>query len=112
VAVIAANAAVDALIVRPTDAAVIVGIVEQRAIVPRALLTRVPQRLIALRPLFVHAPAKVSDGHAGVTIRRPGGSFLLQVQCDMSAKVAQRVKKVAPAGNPTVLKRLLRKESG
>jgi hypothetical protein len=30
----------------------------------------------------------------------------------MSAKVAQRVKKVAPAGNPTVLKRLLRKESG
>jgi hypothetical protein len=70
VTVVAAIVAVDALIVRSTDAAVIVGIVQQRTIVLRALLACVPQRLKMLRPLLIHTWAKVSDDHAFVTITR------------------------------------------
>jgi hypothetical protein len=70
VAVVAAVVAVDALIVRSTDAAVVVGVMQQRAIVLLALLARVPQRLKMLRPLLIHTWAKVSDDHAFVTITR------------------------------------------
>jgi hypothetical protein len=75
VAVVAAIVAVDALVVRSTDAAVIVGIMQQRTIVLRAFLARVPQRLKVLRPLLIHTWAKVSDDHACVTIT-PARRFL------------------------------------
>jgi hypothetical protein len=75
VAVVTAIVAVDALVVRPTDAAVIVGIMQQRTIVLRAFLARVPQRLKMLRPLLIHTWAKVSDDHACVTIA-PARRFL------------------------------------
>jgi hypothetical protein len=75
VAVVAAVVAVDALIVRSTDAAVVVGVMQQRAIVLLALLARVPQRLKMLRPLLIHTWAKVSDVHACVTIA-PARRFL------------------------------------
>jgi hypothetical protein len=48
---------------------------QQRTIVLRRLLARVPQRLKMLRPLLVHTWAKVSDDHAGVTIP-PARRFL------------------------------------
>jgi hypothetical protein len=81
VSVVAAIVAVDAFVVRSTDAAVIVGIVQQRTIVLGTLLARVPQRLKVLRPLLIHAWAKVSDDHAFVTISRRRG-FLCGAQCD------------------------------
>jgi hypothetical protein len=68
VAVVATIVAVDALIVRSTHTAVIVGVMQQRTIVFRAFLARVPQRLKMLRPLLIHTWTKVSDDHACVTI--------------------------------------------
>jgi hypothetical protein len=75
VTVVAAIVAVDALVVRSTDGAVIVGIMQQRTIVLRAFLARVPQRLKVLRPLLIHTWAKVPDDHACVTIA-PARRFL------------------------------------
>jgi hypothetical protein len=75
VAVVAAIVAVDALVVRSTDAAVIVGVMQQRTIVLRAFLAGVPQRLKVLRPLLIHTWAKVSDDHGCVTIA-PARRFL------------------------------------
>jgi hypothetical protein len=75
VAAVAADATVNTLVVRATDAAVIVGIVQQGIVVARTLLACVAQRLIALRPFLVRAAAEISDGHASKTIRGQGGSL-------------------------------------
>jgi hypothetical protein len=82
VAVVAARVAVDALVIRPADAAVIVWVMQQRTVVLGRLLARVPQRLKTLRPLLIHTWAKVSDDHACVTISRPRW-FLRGAPCDV-----------------------------
>jgi hypothetical protein len=86
--------------------------VQQRAIVVRALLARVPQRLIAIRPLLVLASPKVPRTHELLTtfeVRR----FLAPAQCERSDRQGCAAREQRPgARNPTVLKRLLRRIAG
>jgi hypothetical protein len=108
--------------------------VQQRLIVARTFLARVPERLIALRPLLMHTRAEISD-HACVTIRGAAGSccgssvtWITRAESEQAepgrvwttvprsvvsdASATRRTTGVAPARNQTVLKRLLRRIVG